>query len=239
MPSAPDTKSIEGIRALPGNEQLVAIKDAAEDLKAKIAAWSKARDLANQRRPVWENLERMARFARDIEDAQPLLGQIETVRDQRMLLTPTDPLAPLRVQLAELVRKAATDAYNQCNVAYEEARLDLDSKPVWTKLNQADRERILSDVGLTPPAKPDLSTDDALLTHLEKRPLASLQTEVAAIAGRAPQAIERAAKLLEPETRMIALESTTLRTEGDVDLWLGRQRDTLLDAIKRGPVLIK
>lgn len=239
MPSAPDTKSLEEICALPGNEQLVAIKEAAEDLKAKIAAWSKARDLANQRRPVWEGVERMARFAHDIEGAQPLLGQIEAVRDQRMLLTPTDPVAPLRVQLAELLRKAATDAYNQCNVAYEEAKLDLDSKPVWTKLNQPDRERILSDLGLTPPAKPDLSTDHALLTHLEKRPLASVQTEVAAITGRVSQAIEGAAKLLEPETRTIAVESATLRTPADVDEWLARQRNTLLDAIKRGPVLIK
>jgi hypothetical protein len=78
-----------------------------------------------------------------------------------------------------------------------------------------------------------------LLTHLEKTPLASVQTEVAATTGRVAQAIERAAKLLEPETRTIALESATLRTPGDVDAWLARQRDTLLNAIKQSPVLIK
>jgi len=239
MPASPDTKSIEQIRALSGNEQLVAIKEAADDIKAKIAELSKARDLANQRRPVWESIERMARFARDIDAAKPLLAQIDAIREQRMLLAPTDPVAPLRVQLADLLRQAASDAYNQCIKAYQDAVAELDSNSVWLKLAEPDRERVLSEVGLAPPAKPDLSTDDALVAHLEKRPLASLQTELAAIAGRVAQAIERAAKLLEPQTRTVTLESATLRTPSDVDAWLARQRDALLDAIKLGPVLIK
>jgi hypothetical protein len=66
MPTPSDTKSIEQIRALSGNEQLVAIKDAADDIKAKIAEWSKVRILANQRRPVWESVEWMAHFAGDL-----------------------------------------------------------------------------------------------------------------------------------------------------------------------------
>jgi hypothetical protein len=239
MPPPPDIKSIEDIRALSGNEQLLAIKDAADDIKARIAEWSKARDLANQRRPVWESIERMARFALEIDAAKPLLAQIEAIRDQRMLLAPTDPVAPLRVELADLLRKAASDAYGQCNDAYQNAIAELGSNSVWLKLAEPERHRVLSEVGLAPPTKPDLSTDQALLEHLERRPLASLQTEVAAIAGRVAQAIERAARLLEPETRTIALESATLRTPSDVDAWVGRQRDTLLDAIKQGPVLIK
>jgi hypothetical protein len=156
-----------------------------------------------------------------------------------MLLAPTDPVAPLRVQLADLLRKAASDAYRQCNDAYQNAVAELSTNSVWLKLTEPDRDRVLSDVGLVPSPKPDLSTDQALLAHLEKRPLASLQTEVAAIAGRVSQAIERAAKLLEPETRTVTLESATLRTPSDVDAWLGRQRDTLLSAIKQGSLLIK
>jgi hypothetical protein len=239
IPTVPDTNSIEQIRALLGNEQLVAIKDAADDIKSKIAEWSKARDLANQRRPVWESIERMARFARDLDAAKPLLAQIKAIQDQRLLLAPTDPVAPLRVQLADLLRKAASDAYTQCSEAYQHAIAELSSNSVWRKLAEPDRDRVLSEVGLAPPAKPDLSTDEALLAHLDKLPLASLQTEVAAIAGRVAQAIERAAKRLEPKTRTITLESATLRTPSDVDEWVGRQRDTLLDAINQGPVLIK
>jgi hypothetical protein len=143
------------------------------------------------------------------------------------------------VQLADLLRQAASDAYSDCSNAYQKAIAELGSNSVWLKLAEPDRERVLSDVGLAPPAKPGLSTDEALLAHLEKRPLASLQTELAAIAGRAAQAIERAAKLLEPKTRTLALESATVRTPADVEAWVGRQRDRLLDAIKQGPVLIK
>jgi hypothetical protein len=238
MPFIPDVKRIEEIRALTGNEQLVAIKNAADEIKANVADWSKARDLANQRRPVWGTLEHMASVAPEIASAKPLLEQIAAIRDQRMLLAATDPVAPLRGLFANLLRKAATDAYDQCSKAYERAKSDLDTNPLWGQLGHTDRDRILSDVGLMPPAKPDVSTDDALLAHLEKRPLASVQTELAAIAGRAAQAVERAAKLLEPKSRPISLESATLRTAAEIDGWLARQRATLLDAIKSGPVLI-
>jgi hypothetical protein len=238
LPLAPDVKYIEETRALTGNQQLAAIKNAADKIKTDVAEWSKARDLAKQRRPAWESLERMAQVARGLESANPALAQIEAIRDQRMLLAATDPIAPLRLQLAELLRKAATDVYNQCNERYQRAKSDLEAKPIWGQLSQPDRGRILSEIGLTAPTKPDLSTDESLLNHLEKRPLASVQTELAAISGRVSQAVERAAKRAEPKTRAIVLESATLHTSADVDSWLARQRTTLLDAIKTGPVLI-
>jgi len=60
-----------------------------------------------------------------------------------------------------------------------------------------------------------------------------------AIAGRVQQAIERAAKLLEPKVRLVAVERTTLRSPLDVEQWLARQKATLLAAVTDGPVLIQ
>ena len=61
------------------------------------------------------------------------------------------------------------------------------------------------------------------------------KTEAEAIA----RAIERAAKLLEPKVRSVAIERTTLRNEKDVNEWLARQKTALLQALKDGPVLIQ
>jgi len=53
------------------------------------------------------------------------------------------------------------------------------------------------------------------------------------------QAIERAAKLLEPKVRSVAIERATLHNEEDVNQWLTRQKTALLQALKDGPVLIQ
>ena len=87
--------------------------------------------------------------------------------------------------------------------------------------------------------KPDVSSDEALGRHLDARPLRVALAERDAIAGRVQQAIERAAKLLEPKVRSVAIERATLRNEEDVNQWLNRQKLTLLQAIKDGPVLIQ
>ena len=59
-----------------------------------------------------------------------------------------------------------------------------------------------------------------------------------AIPGRVQQAIERAAKLLEPKVQTVSLERSTLRSEQEVDAWLGRQKSRLLEGLKQGPVLV-
>jgi hypothetical protein len=238
LPTVPDMKEIEDLKSLIGNAQLVAIRQKAQDFEKKISEWSKARDLAAQRRPAWQIVDRMARAARDIDDTKPLLEQIEAIRKQRLLLAPTDPVSPIRVQLAEKLREWVNEAGAELSAAYTRAMATLDSTEVWKKLKEADRLDIEREVGLVEPAKPDLSTDESLLQHLEARPLATVRTEIAAIAGRTQQAIERAAKLLEPKTTVIVLDHTTLHTEPEVDAWLARQRIKLVEAVKKGPVLI-
>jgi len=60
-----------------------------------------------------------------------------------------------------------------------------------------------------------------------------------AIAGRVQQAIERAARLLEPRVQTVSVERSTLHDEQEVDAWLGRHKERLVAALKSGPVLIQ
>ncbi len=86
--------------------------------------------------------------------------------------------------------------------------------------------------------KPDVSSDEALGRHLDGRPLKVALAERDAIPGRVQQAIERAAKLLEPKVQVVSLERSTLRSEQEVDAWLVRQKSRLLEGLKQGPVLV-
>ena len=88
------------------------------------------------------------------------------------------------------------------------------------------------------PAKPDVSTDEALADALDRKPLSGIQAEIDAIAGRVNHAIERAARLLEPKVQTVTLERSTLRDAADVEAWIERQKATLLSKIVDGPVLV-
>jgi hypothetical protein len=238
LPPAPATTDIEDMRRLVGNEQLVAIKDCATDLEARIAAWSAARDLVAKRLPSWQVLERLARHAADLEQAKPHLEGVEAIRKQRLLLEPIDPVAPLRVAIAAILREAVTNAYAIHIAAHDQALATLGTNDAWQKLDAAQQAAILRDVGLQAPDKPDVATDEALSRQLDARPLRVVQAERDAIAGRVQQAIQRAAKLLEPKVQTVTVERSTLHNEQEVDAWLGRQKLKLVAALKAGPVLI-
>ena len=56
---------------------------------------------------------------------------------------------------------------------------------------------------------------------------------------RVANALNKAAKLLEPKVQFVPVEKIVLRSESDVDNWLAGQRTTLLDALKVGPVQVQ
>jgi hypothetical protein len=168
---------------------------------------------------------------------RPHLDQIEAIRTHRLLLEPTDSVAPIRVAIAGLLREAVNGAHADHAAAYDQALAALAGNENWTKLDPTQQAGILAAVGLTAPVKPDVSSDEALGRHLDGRPLKVALAERDAIPGRVQQAIERAAKLLEPRVRPVPIERATLRNEEDVNQWLIRQKAALLQALKDGPVL--
>lgn len=237
-PAAPSVTAIEDIQRQVGNAQLLAIKAKAADWEQRITEWTGLRDGIAARLPGWGLVERLARHAAGITAAKPHLDQVQAIRDHRMLLEPSDPANTVRLALGGLLRDAVQKAQAAHRQAYDEAMATLAGNDAWTRIGKNDQDDILSGVGLVPPAKPDVSTDQALASHLDTKPLSSIQAEIDAIAGRVARAIERAAKLLEPKVQPIHLERITLRSVEDVEAWLARTRAALTAAVADGPVLV-
>lgn len=237
-PVAPTTVDIEDIQRLVGNEQLVAIKAKATDWEQCIKDWTATRDLIAARLPPWRIIERLAKHAGAIAEAKPTLDQVEAIRSQRLLLETSDPVNTARQSLAGLLRDAVQKGHTAHEKAFADAIAALAENAVWKKLAPADQDSIKATVGLTPPAKPNVTTDEALADALDRKPLASAQAEIDAIAGRVNQAIERAARLLEPKVQTLTLERATLRDIAEVDAWIERQKTTLLEKLANGPVLV-
>jgi len=238
LPRAPSTTELEDIRARVGNEQVAGIRDKAVDFEKRIAEWTKTKALVGVRMPVWDTVERLARHAAGLAAATEQIKQVEAVRDQRLLLEPTDPVSPTRTALADALRKALLDAHAAHEKAHVAGTAALAGSPVWERLSAADRTSILASAGLTPPAAVDASSDASLLATLDAKPLSARQADADAVAGRVQKALEQAARLLEPKVRPISIERATLTTPDDVQHWADRQQKALLDAIKDGPVLV-
>lgn len=122
--------------------------------------------------------------------------------------------------------------------AYKAAEEALAVNSEWNQIGGGERNTIMISVGLVELTPHDLSTDENLLDSLDHRNLSAMRAEADAIPGRVAQAIERAAKLLEPKVQLVPLERATLKTQRELDAWLERQRTKLSDALKRGPVMV-
>lgn len=237
-PAGPATTEIEDIQRLVGNEQLVAIKNKASDWEDRIKDWGATRDLIAMRLPAWGIVGRLAKHAANIPEAKPHLDQIEAIRSQRLLLEAADPVNTVRQGLAGLLREAVQKAHAAHEAAFVSANAALAANSVWAKLQASDQDAIKATVGLTAPSKPDVATDEALADTLDRKPLSGLQAEIDAIAGRVNQAIERAARLLEPKVQTVTLERSTLRDATEVEAWVERQKALLLSKVAAGPVLV-
>ena len=238
LPPPPPTTALEDMQRLTGNEQLVAIKDKTTALGNDIGAWKKLAERAAARKPEWDVVNTLAGQAAGLTEAQTIAAQLDAIRDQRLLLEESDPVAPLRQQLAALLRKTVTETAAAHAKAYAAALATLDENATWQQLGESDRVTILGETGLTAPVPVDVSTDEKLASTLHRHSLAEMRAQTDAIAGRVHQAIERAARKLEPKVQSVAIERATLRTTGDLDAWLDRQRERITASLKHGPVLL-
>ena len=238
LPAPASVVDIEDIRARAGNDQLAGIRDNTQNFEKCIADWTAIKKVVDARVPTWALIERLEKHVQGLASAEDLLKQVEAVRKQRLLLEPTDPVAPLRTGLADSLRKAILEAHNAYETEFGEGMASLQASSLWPKLGDTDRSSILASVGLTPAAVLSVSTDEALIGALDTKSLSSRRAEADAVSGRVQKALQQAAKLLEPQVRAISIERSTLATEADVDAWLERQKNSLVKAIKDGPVLV-
>jgi hypothetical protein len=238
LPVRPAIAEIEDIQRLVGNDQLVALKNKADDLGSHINAWSKTKQLIKQRNPVWQIVERMARHAYDLHEATDSLTQAEAIRSGRLLLDSSDPATPLRGRLAEILRQGLNTAQQSHETAFAAGMMELAASEAWNKIAENQRATILGQVGLAVPAKIDLTTDEALVTALDLRNLAARKAEKDAVAGRVAEAQKLAAQLLEPRVQFVSLEKATLHSPEEVQQWIERQEKTLLFALGNGPVQV-
>ena len=226
---------LDDLRALSGNELLTSVRDRADEIKLWVETARRAAHLSEERLPVWDTAQRMARHATGVPGAADSITQMEAIRADRMLLSSTDRITPLRARLATELRQSLGAVNHRRMDAYTRGLTALDGNATWKALKEADRARILAEVQLMAPVPEDIGTDNALLQALDRQNLSARASEADAVAGRVQRALEAAARFVEPTIRTVVLERMTLRSEADVRGWLERQEKRLLAEVEAGP----
>ena len=238
LPASPDTRLITELRSLIGNEQLIAILKNHDVLKQDFADWSSATDLAEKRWPTYQCLESLAGHADQLGVIEEVRPQIKAIVSSRSLLEPTDPIPSLAKKLTDALRTALARAEKQHGAVFEQEMKALEATASWQEIEEADRNTILKELTITKASKGSTGTEQDVLDSLERVSLQSWKMRTAALPPLFEKARIRAAKLVEPETQQVRLPRATLRSQADINDWVEKTEQELLEHLERGPIMI-
>jgi len=238
MPTKPVTDHITTLRGFGGTEQLAEILKQHDTLAQQAKDWGKLADLAGKRKPAWETLCTLLKYADGMPEADKLRAQAEAVKSERRLLDASDPVPDIRRAVVDTLRAAVTAAYAEYEKTYNEQMVALTASDNWTKLKADQRNQILSDEGIDELPALSVGTEADLIRMLEQTPLPGWKTRTDALTQQFARAAIATSKLLEPKTQHVHLRSGTLETEQEVKAWLACTEKDLLAKIKTGPVVI-
>jgi len=240
-PQRPNTSALKELRVLAGNEQLLALYNQRDELGAAIGHWAEVGTQITKRLPEWTTLKRLVGHAMDMPDAEVLLAQVKHIEAKRQLLDQPDPVPPLMAGLTQLLR----DALNQLDHAYKKghdqgmARLANDAN--WQQLNPEQRNSLLSTHKLTHHDAPQVQVADKhqVLATANALSLSAFNDRVAALESRFSTILVAAAVQMQPEAQIVKVTSQNFTTEAEIDAWLQETRQLLVDALKKGPVILR
>lgn len=240
-PKRPDTAFLEPIRLSSGNEQLLALFNSRELITACIENWAELAGRIGKRWHDWLQLKQLASHARGLKDADVLLAQVSTIENQRLLIEEPDMIAPLLASFAQLLRGELGLLKQLWDSTWAQGEQKLQEDANWAKLEPEQRYTLRSRQQLVESAVPqiDLGTSDRILDTLERFAIPSLKDRIAAMPSRFDGILLEAAKLNEPTAHRVVLPNATLKTPEEVDQWLSSARETLTEALKKGPVIVR
>ena len=238
LPKRPDTQHLSELLALAGNEQLLATLDRHDALVANLDEWTAARMLAEERLPAFQQLEALARHANGLDVATEVAPQIEAIVADGRLLDASDPVPGLAAKLTDTLRSVLVQSQERHDAVDEEERQRLEKSDGWQKIDQETRDEILSRLHIAEVSAGATGTEREVLESLERISLDGWRTRTAALPRLFADARAEADRLVEPKTRHLKLESTTLRTPEDVKIWTRQTEQRLLEAVEHGPIVV-
>lgn len=240
-PPRPDTASLDEIRLLAGNEQLLALNNRREELGGNIDSWTDRAGRIAKRWPNWTVLKRLMAHASGLQDAEVIQAQVQTIEQQRQLLEEPDPVGPLIAGLTQLLRDELNKLQRTWKEQWDagEQKLEIDTN--WLQLEPEQRHELRAQQQLIAAAVPQISVENTptILETLERIGLQALHDRIAAMPARFDNVASAAAELCEPKAQFIQVPRRTLKTNEEIDAWVDDVKQQLKAALQNGPIVIR
>jgi len=237
-PSEPAVAELDELEGLAGNVRLKRLLELAAQLGDSVDRWQAAATKIADRRPAWERLEVLLHRGEGVESLVDIRRQAEAIRSDRRLLDEPDLVTPLCREVADLLRGEVRAARSRWSHRFAEESQHLEAAESWQRLDESERARIRAELQLQELSDSPLASDDDLMRELSNRPLVSWPERIDALPTRFAEALNRAARLLEPTIRTVRVSSTTLSTQEEVRAWVTSTEQRLLDEVARGPIVV-
>src|SRR5262249_8706011 len=147
-----------------------------------------------------------------------------------------DPVPGLIDQLTQALRDKLNQAHSQCTQLQTAGRETLDTSPIWKQLKPEQQETLKAEHQLDGVPAIAVGTTEELLQTLHQPKLLESKNLGDAIPTRFGQALQAAAKLLEPKAQAVKLLGATIKNEDDLKSWLLATEETIREKLKDGPV---
>jgi len=240
-PEKPDTRFIDDLRSVGGNDQLYAIYIQAESIESSIKQWKELATKIGKAWPKWIMLKHLAYHAAPIDHDRAFLGQVEMIEQRRQLLTEPDLIEPLTKGLNQLLRDALNELDSAWNEAWNAGEALLEKDDDWHALDPDQRHSLRVKRQLLERSKPafDVQDSTSIIKTLDVIGLEALKDRIAAMPARYSDMLLEAAKMMEPKAQVVDINKLMLRSTDEVDDWLAETGAKLKKALERGPVVIR
>ena len=239
LPAQPDVNRLYELQELAGNERVVALAEAQQELLSFHSDWQISKALIKRRQPRWVLLTRLCQHAAALPLSGAIESQVDAIKENRSLLNDPNPIKPLIDQAAETLREALSDAQGRLQDVYKEEMANLKKSKVWIALDAIQQETLIQQFGLEKPTLVTTKTEDALLSELDSQPLSTWENQIEALTGRFEKARTEAARILEPEIVQVAPKTATIKTRDDLDKYVADLRKEIEQILDQGnPVVI-
>jgi hypothetical protein len=161
------------------------------------------------------------------------------IKSGRTLLDEPNPVVPLVSAAADDLRACANTAFQAWKVAWQAGQARLKADEAWGKISPEKKHEFLASQGLLSRTAPDLESPEKIVESLSTCGIGQWHDITLALPARVDAAIQEAAIEIEPKTQSITIPRRTLRSEADLDAWLGEVRAVIAPSLVHGPVLPK
>jgi hypothetical protein len=238
LPARPSTTHLDDVANRVGNDQLKTIYNQISALKKQASEWRKQGELITKREPRWCDLKGLFAHANGLPVANQVRGEIEAIESSRSLLADPDPVPGLIDQLTQVLRDELNKTHSQCMQLQAAGRETLDASPTWNQLKPPQQETLKAEHQLDGVSAIAVGTTEDVLKTLQQTKLSEWKNLCDAIPTRFSQALQAAAKLLEPKAQAVKLLGATIKNEDDLKSWLTATEEKIREKLKDGPVIL-